>query len=321
VPAAGIVGPYPEDLAAWASYLATSTCDALRRRGVPVARPGSTTAGSRDAFTITLDRLGPTFTLLVSYEAPLGTTRRALWAPMNDLHEAGDVIERFVTELTSRVRPVVHPPPPTLASALPEPKPRKVPDRPKQLQWYFGLDGGLVFFPAARESPVAELFGAFFSVEAGRWGFALRGAFGVGFAESEMRRLSFDFRYYVSRSTTSLFVGAGPTSISMTEKGGMDTVTTTESCFLFCSPSSSPETDTFNGKLEGSGPGAFAEVGFMFRRLRKIPLALTFRADFPFQTLTRTTPDYFVASRMTLSRTGPTSVYEVPLALVFSVGF
>jgi hypothetical protein len=313
-PAACVMGQHPEDLTAWARFAADLTCKSLRDKGVQVVSPAPTAVGASTAFTVTLDRLGPKLTLLVSYEAPLGTTRRALWAPMTNFRELDGVVARFVMELTSKVKPVVHAPRATIAATLGPKKPRKPPDRPKKVQWYIGFETGLVAFPAVPGGGM--LIGAFFSVEAGHFGVSVRGIL-AGTSENPMSSIALGGRYYFSRESTSLFLGGGIGKLSTEAKGGSDTLTNKQPCTFFCFGS---DTRYGVGKLEGEGAGAFAETGVTFRRLRKIPLALMLRADFPFYSMTRTTPTYD-PDTATLTRTGPVRVYEVPLSLIFSVGF
>jgi len=291
-------------------------CDALRRRGVELGTPAAIPTGSPAAFTVTVDRLGATFTLLVTYEAPLGTTRRALWAPVSDLRESDRIVERIATELTTGVKPALYAPRATIPSVLPQRKPRKPPDRPKAIQWYLGLESGLVAFPMASRG--GGLFGAFLSIEAGHFGVSLRGFVAGGGGTTRMSGVALGGRYYFSRESTSLFFGGGIEKLSIEGEGGSDTLTDKRPCIFFCFGSDPYYTP---GKLEGDSAGAFAETGFMFRRRRKIPLALFLRASFPFHWMTRTTPSTFDPNTETLTRSGPTRRYEVPLSLIFSVGF
>jgi len=324
-----IIGPSPADLSDWAIYVATVACDALRRRGIDAGPPAWSAPNAPAAFTVTLDRFGSTFSILVTYEAPMGTIRRVLWAPMQRLSEADQVVSRFAVEMTSNVPPKIYPPRQTIELWLPETARHahahhheRVPSR--KWQWYLGLESSFLVLPASTEdSPIGETLGAFFSVEFGHVGISLRGFFGGSLSTqdpSEISGVALGARYYSGTGGTNFFLGVGGTHSSIDERAGKDTINYPDLCFFCFASVVSPDVST--GKLEGEGFGVYAEAGVMFRRLRKIPMALSLRADFPFYKLTRSRPAYFDPSDgSTLTTSGPTSRYDVPISLAFGIGF
>jgi hypothetical protein len=240
-------------------------------------------------------------TVLVTYESPLGTTRRMLWSPIHSLENPQLTADRLAAELIAS----------TSADDLQaDDHVVTVEARRRYQPFRFGLGAGLLILPANGDAPIGLSAALHLAYEGARWGAVAEGTLGTNLAGGNnptlLAHVSLGVRHYILAGNTSPFVGLGFSYGSIRENAGEDAI---RDFSPFCVDGCG---FTEPGHVSGSGFGSYAELGLVFSRLRRAPLAVVLRADIPFFELTRDLPDYVGFS---ISSVGVMSTYEVPVTL------
>jgi hypothetical protein len=260
-------------------------CDEIRNQGVTLAPEGASTPS---AYRVTFDRLGNQLVLRVSFESPVGhatRTKRMVLTGPEELPVAA----------------------PRMAAAIVQDSPLKDSERVDNLVgeetrqykkkhgeflWGLGLLGVSAPGASVVASPGLEFMGYYETPQYG-FGFSLRSGFG-GSGDSDMSygAISVGGRYFFGESDIAPFAGAGVAASGIEIDRPKD-----------------------NYHAEGSGFGAFAEVGVEFMRLHSSRLVLGLRADAPFYSVKTGDSYYYDYSTGTSGEQPEKSEYQVPITL------
>ncbi len=299
--AACVVGDHPLD---WSDSARTATglvCDALRQRGVDIGLPSTDAHGATSEYVVSLDQLGATFFLGVTFESPIGEIVKTRRASLDNLSEAQLAAPRLAAAmLDNGSAPDSAAPGDTI---VPESRGyRKTTDG-----FFVGIGLSALSMPAqgAYMGPAGTLFAYY---ETGSWAFGLQLIEG----DADMHPSAFavldDFsvgaRYFFSDGEVSPFFGGG----------------------LALSYINEHEHDGTYQYLTGGGTGAFAEVGIEALRLHRTHLIASLRVDAPFYALERTADtsynyDSALQTDVTQPPSGPITRYEVPMTFTLGIGF
>ncbi len=268
--AACVLGAYEGIAVADARTSARLVCQALQDAGAdvatePVAR-ASVSAGS-PAYVVGVHPLGYVVVLEVAYEAPVGTREQARTLQLNGIEEVAVAAPRIADSL-------VHGTPLAQTAKLHSLVGQET--RPYQKEYgetKFAL--GVLGF--ALPDDTYGGFGAFGRVyyEAARYavGVDLRvGGSSSGNGDASLVGISVGARYFLNEADISPFVGGGVGILWLGAQRRYD-----------APASSSVRYDYFT--LDGSGMGAFGELGVEFLRLHGSRLDAMVRVDTPFFTL------------------------------------
>lgn len=260
-------------------------CDEIRNQGVTLAAPGANTSS---AYHVTFDRLGARLVVRVAYESPVGhpvRTRRVVLDGPEELTVAAPRIARAVVkdlplQESERVDNLVGE------------ETRVYRKKSGEFMWGFGVLGTMAPTHSTAVSPGAEFMGYYETPSFGV-GFSLRTTFGSDDKGINQQSIGVGGRYFLSEADVSPYVGAGiaATWLSIDDDG--------ESEY----------------HAEGSGFGAFAELGVELLRLHGSRLILGLRADAPFYEVKKGYGYDYAYGTDTSTGGGPAKSYQLPLTL------
>jgi hypothetical protein len=259
-------------------------CDEIRNQGVTLAAPGANTSS---AYHVTFDRLGTRLVVRVAYESPVGhpvRTRRLVLDGPEELTVAAPRIARAVVkDLPLRESERV--------DNLVGEETRVYRKKSGEFMWGFGVLGTMAPTHSSSVSPGAEFMGYYETPSFGV-GFSLRTTFGGDDKGVDQQSIGVGARYFLSDGDVSPYLGGGIAASWLTV-----------------------EDDDRNYHAEGSGFGAFAEVGVELLRLHGSRLILGVRADAPFyQVKNGYGYDYDYGTNSS-TVDGPAKSYQLPLTL------
>jgi hypothetical protein len=256
-------------------------CDEIRNQGVTLAPPGANTAS---AYHVTFDRLGARLVVRVAYEAPVGhavRTRKVVLDGPEELTVAAPRIARAVVkdlplEESERVDNLVGE------------ETRVYRKKSGEFLWGLGVLGTMVPTASAAVSPGLEFMGYYETPTYGV-GFSLRTTFGNDDNGVDQQSIAVGGRYFFGEGDVSPFIGAGV---------GASWLSIDEAKSEY--------------HAEGSGFGAFGEVGVELLRLHSSRMIIGLRMDAPFYEVER---GYYWDYDTGSATTGPEKSYELPLTL------
>lgn len=257
-------------------------CDEIRNQGVMVAPPGANTSS---AYHVTFDRLGARLVVRVAYESPIGhpvRTRRVVLDGPEELTVAAPRLARAVVkdlplQESERVDNLVGE------------ETRVYRKKSGEFMWGFGVLGTMAPTHSSAVSPGAEFMGYYETPSFGV-GFSLRTTFGSDDKSVDQQSIGVGGRYFPSDGDVSPYLGAGIAASWLTV-----------------------EDDDSEYHAEGSGFGAFAEVGVELLRLHGSRLIVGARVDAPFYEVKKGYGyDYDTDSS---TAEGPVESYQLPLTL------
>ena len=296
-----LVGDHPREYSDSARTATGLVCDAIREQGIDVGPAASDPGGSHAAYVVSLDQLGSTFFLRVSYEDPIGVAKKTRRVSIYDLAEAEVAAPRVARAMTDAKSVDETANYDNVVGSERRYKEKK--------NGEFVIGGGItaLTMPAAQSymGPMLNLFGFY---ETRDWGIGLQGHIG----DASMHRnetasymaFSVGARYYFSDQNITPLIGGG-LALSTIEEA---------------KPNEPYE-------LQGGGTSAYLEAGVELFRLHKTHFIATLRVDAPFYSVTATRQNtydsynYSTNTSSTVVPPAPKDRYEVPVLLNLGVGF
>jgi hypothetical protein len=257
-------------------------CDEIRNQGVTLAPPGANTAS---AYHITFDRLGARLVVRVAYEAPVGhpvRTRKVVLDGPEELTVAAPRIARAVVkdlplQESERVDNLVGE------------ETRVYRKKSGEFLWGLGVLGTMAPTASAAVSPGLEFMGYYETPTYGV-GFSLRATFGDEDSGVNQHSIGVGGRYFFGEGDMSPFIGVGIGASWL-----------------------SIDEEKSDYHAEGSGFGAFGEVGVELLRLHSSRLIIGLRMDAPLYEVKKGHGyDYETGA---ITDGGPDKSYELPLTL------